>query len=51
MDYKRLAELVRQFDNTELLANEIETLEDDKEVETIDELADFLRDELDYSGQ
>ena len=51
MDYKRLAELVRQFDNTDLLAYEIETLIDDQDVETIDELSDFLRDELDYSCQ
>jgi hypothetical protein len=51
MDYKRLAELVRQFDNTDLLAYEIETLIDDQDVETIDELSNFLRDELDYSCQ
>lgn len=51
MNYKRLADLVRQFDNTELLASEIETIEDDQDVETIDELADFLSDELDYGSQ
>lgn len=51
MDYKRLAELIRQFANTELLASEVESLVDMPEVETIDELADFLSDELDYSCQ
>lgn len=43
--------MVRRFYSIDLLANEIETLADDSlDVETVDELADFLRDELDYSG-
>lgn len=51
MDYKKLAEYVRMFDNTELLASEIEAIGDETGVETIDELADYLRDELDYCNQ
>jgi len=51
MNYKRLADMVRRFYSIDLLASEIETLEDEPlGVETVDELADFLRDELDYSG-
>ena len=49
MNYKGLADLVRQYDNTGLLADEIETLEDSQDVETLDELAEFLKNELDYS--
>lgn len=51
MDYKRLADLIRQFANIELLACEVESLDDTQEVETIDELADFLSDELELSCQ
>lgn len=49
MDYKALAEVVRRFDNVELLAAEIESLQDNMtEVETIDDLTEVLEDELDY---
>jgi hypothetical protein len=56
MDYKRLADLIRQFANIELLACEVESIDDSQEVETIEvetieDLADFLRGELDYSCQ
>lgn len=52
MDYKALAEVVRKFANTELLAAEIESLQNNmEEIETIDDLTDFLEDELDYSWQ
>lgn len=52
MDYKALAAVVRKFANIELLAAELETLQDSQlEVETIDDLTEFLEDELDYSAQ
>lgn len=51
MDYKRLAGIVRMFANTELLATEIESLEDMPDIETIDDLSDFLKEELNWLGQ
>lgn len=51
MDYKRLSELIRRFVNIELLAQEIESLEDMPEIETIDDLSGFLEEELDYAEQ
>lgn len=48
MDYKRLANLLRQFDDIALLAHEIQECED---VETIDELSDYLEYELELSCQ
>lgn len=48
MDYKRLADVIRNFDNIEILANEIESLIDtsSEEMETIDDLTEFLEYEL-----
>ena len=52
MDYKALAEVIRKFENVELLAAEIESLHENMiEVETVDNLTEFLEDELDYSCQ
>ena len=50
MNYSKLADLIRQFNSTELLANEIESIEDSQKIETIDDLCDFLGDELDYGN-
>lgn len=47
MDYKRLATVIRRFANIELLASEIESV-DIQGAETIDELSEYLEDELDY---
>lgn len=49
--YKRLAELIRIFDNIELLAAEIESLVENADVKTLDELADFLQTELEYANE
>lgn len=46
--YQRLADVVRRFDDIELLAQEIESIEESQEIETVDELTDFLEDELQY---
>lgn len=51
MDYKKLAEIIRRFSNNELLALEIESLTDISDVETIDDLSDFLEEELNWAGQ
>ena len=48
MDYKKLADVIREFDDIELLASEIESL-DGEGVESIDELTEFLEDELHYA--
>lgn len=49
--YEKLADLVRKFDSIDLLANEIETLITyPEEVDTIDELVDFLQTELEYAN-
>lgn len=50
--YTRLADLIRAFDDIRLLAQEIESLADSAEgIETLDELADFLQDELQYASE
>ena len=50
--YKKLADLVRTFDSIDLLATEIESLEDHIEaVETVDDLVDFLQTELEYANE
>ena len=48
MDYKKRAVVIREFDDIELLASEIESL-DGEGVESIDELTEFLEDELHYA--
>lgn len=50
MDYKSLADTIRKFANIELLANEIENIEDENEVDTIDDLRDFLELELELAN-
>ncbi len=47
MDYKRLATVIRRFENVELLASEIENA-DVQGVVTINELSEYLEDELDW---
>lgn len=48
MMYKELADLIRLFDNIELVAQEIESIEENQGIETIEDLTDFLKDELQY---
>lgn len=52
-EYKRLAEVIRKFGNTEFLACSIENITEDqsRDIESIDDLADFLEDELDYANE
>lgn len=47
--YKALAEVIRNFGNIDLLAQEIESIEEDQQIETIEELTEFLQDELQYA--
>lgn len=50
--YEKLANLVRAFDSIDLLASEIESLVDyTEEVDTIDDLVDFLQTELEYANE
>ncbi len=51
MDFKRLADIVRQFGDTDLLAAEIEALEGSPEIESIDDLSEVLEDEISYAGE
>lgn len=48
-DYKALANVIRKFEDIELLAHEIESLVDMPEVETVDDLTEFLETELSYA--
>lgn len=50
MDFTRLAEIVRRFDDIEFLAAEIQALEG-SEVESVDALSEALEDELGYAGE
>lgn len=49
MDYKKLADTIRKFANIELLANEVESIEDEQGVCEIDDLTEFLETELEYA--
>lgn len=51
MNYERLARIIRRIANVELLAVEIESLKEMPDIETIDDLSDFLEEELDWAGQ
>lgn len=51
MDYKALADVVRKFEDIELLAQEIESLVDMPEVQTVDDLTEFLETELSYAEE
>ena len=50
-EYKRLAEVIRKFDNTEWLATSIENIteEQDKDIVSMSDLAEFLENELSYA--
>ncbi len=49
--YEKLADLIKKFDDVDLLAAEIVSLTDSTEkVETLDELVDFLQTELEYAN-
>ena len=50
MDCKRLAEIVREYDDIEFLAAEIEALNGNPEIENFDDLLEALEDELGYVG-
>ncbi len=49
MDFIRLAKIVRDYNDIEYLAAEIEALEGTTEVESIDDLSEVLEDELSYA--
>ena len=49
MDYKKLADTIRKFANIELLANEVESIGDEQNIDTIDDLTEFLETELEYA--
>lgn len=51
MDFTRLANIVRRYDDIEFLASEIEALEGTEEVESVDDLSEALEDELGYAGE
>lgn len=50
MNFKRLADVIRRFEDIDFLVSEIETLPDGRDIETIDDLTDFLEDELHYAN-
>ena len=51
MDFIRLANIVRRYDDIDFLASEIEALEGTEEVESVDDLSEALEDELGYAGE
>lgn len=50
MDFEKLADVIRRWENIniDLLINEIELLTDRQDVETVDDLTDYLEEELSY---
>lgn len=50
MNFKRLADVIRRFEEIDFLASEIETLTSNRDVETVDDLTEFLEDELNYAN-
>lgn len=50
MDFKKLASIVGRWGNIniDLLINEIELLADSQDVETVDDLTEYLEEELSY---
>ena len=50
MDFEKLADMVRRWGNIniDLLINAIELLADRQDVETVDDLTDYLEEELSY---
>lgn len=49
-EYVKLAEAVRKFEDINLLASEIESLDCNSGVETVDDLTEFLEQELEYAN-
>jgi hypothetical protein len=49
--FKDLADVIRKFDNIELLASEIESLEYASDVEDFYDLTSFLRRELELANE
>ena len=49
--YERLADVIRRFEDTEFLATSIENIteEQGRDIETVDDLTDFLEEELSYA--
>lgn len=50
MDFKKLAEVLRKFEDINFLATEIESLDCKSGVETVDDLTEFLEQELEYAN-
>ena len=50
-EYERLAEVIRNFGSTDFLACSIENITEEqaRDIETVDDLAEFLEDELQYA--
>ena len=50
MDFKKLADVIERWGNIniDLLVNAIELLADRQDVETVDDLTDYLEEELSY---
>lgn len=50
-EYERLADVIRRFEDTEFLATSIENIteEQGRDIETVDDLTDFLEEELSYA--
>lgn len=49
-EYVKLAEAVRKFEDINFLATEIESLDCKSGVETVDDLTEFLEQELEYAN-
>ncbi len=50
MDFKKLAEVLRKFEDINFLATEIESLNYNSDVKTVDDLTEFLEQELEYAN-
>lgn len=51
--YKKLADVIRGFANTDLLACSIENITEEqaRDIDDVEDLADFLEDELQYANE
>ncbi len=48
----KLADIIERFANMEMLVNELRAIDDGyNEIETIEDLIDYLEDELEYSRE
>lgn len=50
-EYKRLADVIRKFGSTDFLACSIENITEEqaRDIETVEDLTEFLENELQYS--